>query len=819
MSTVYFKANARIKDVVGRDLINDDNIAVAELVKNAVDAGARNVDIVFDGAVNGSFGPGGDARIIIADNGAGMDGDDIVDKWLNIAYSEKRQAVARGASLAGNKGIGRFSCDRLGEFLRLRAGKGNKFLSLDIDWRKFEVDKMRRAIGKIPLTLHTGITRSEFCEGLPSLMLRGASPLSAAPARPSHGVILEMKKLRSKWDKKKITVLRRLLEKMVNPDDKLLKRRKCLIHVNASELDKSLTGTVENRIFEKLNFEATRAESRITDDGERLETTITDRGQMVARVAVENPYPALRGTHISLYYMNPYKKALFKRATGISTTEFGSVFLFLNGFRVPPYGDRGDDWLSLDNRKTQGVRRFLGARDLLGQIEVRDLDGRNFQVMSSREGIVDNSAFRQLVNVDRSLSHVSYGGYFYDVLGQMEAYVVQGLGWDSLPEDVIGEKAIEKILDEEGEERYKVGQEEKDARILGAFHKIASPYGMIGKLIEVEIGRPLIMKLRKLREEQGGDYKAKILARWERFRGALPKNQGREFDGILREHNEEQQKKIREEQERAKKAEKHSKNERERAEKAEKRAEKAEEIAEAAIKSSKRMFAAARNLNPEMSGVWETIHQMGIKIQTLKFNMRHISAEEMDRSMNDSIRERFHKMRRAVGEIYALHRYLVNRSFADAYTELTGDIPQFLRGYVKELDGSGRVKSFQFSCAPDLTFAAKFSPMDLTIILDNLVDNARKAAKRSKRKPSIRLKASVSEDKGELILRFADDAGGLESSVKDPDAVFDAGFSTTEGMGLGMRIVRDTVEEKMHGKIQCIPAREGVEFEIKIPKR
>ena len=33
--------------------------------------------------------------------------------------------------------------------------------------------------------------------------------------------------------------------------------------------------------------------------------------------------------------------------------------LFLNGFRVMPYGEPKDDWLQLNQRKTQGVRRFL----------------------------------------------------------------------------------------------------------------------------------------------------------------------------------------------------------------------------------------------------------------------------------------------------------------------------------------------------------------------------------------------------------------------------------------------------------------------------
>ena len=211
MSKVYFKANARIKDVVGRELINDDNIAVAELVKNSIDAGARRVDIVFKNADKGKeiIGANTGGRIIVADDGAGMSTEDIRDKWLNIAYSEKHGAVAGAKKfLAGNKGIGRFSCDRLGHRLHLLSlKKGRKPLSLDIRWGDFEVDDVNKKIGDISLDFHEGIPMSKFRESFPA----------SISGRHPHGVVLEMAPLRGEWDRKKILVLRRLLEKMVNP--------------------------------------------------------------------------------------------------------------------------------------------------------------------------------------------------------------------------------------------------------------------------------------------------------------------------------------------------------------------------------------------------------------------------------------------------------------------------------------------------------------------------------------------------------------------------------------------------------------------------
>ena len=110
----YFKTNTLLKNLVGKDLINDDNIAIVELVKNSYDAGSPTVEVVFEKLTEeGSTNSG--SRILIRDVGAGMTLADIQDKWLNIAYSEKKKiAQENGAYYAGNKGIGRFSCDRLG---------------------------------------------------------------------------------------------------------------------------------------------------------------------------------------------------------------------------------------------------------------------------------------------------------------------------------------------------------------------------------------------------------------------------------------------------------------------------------------------------------------------------------------------------------------------------------------------------------------------------------------------------------------------------------------------------------------------------------
>ena len=56
-----FRISSALKTIIGRELITDDFVAVFELVKNAFDAHARNVEIRFEGLT------GDDPKLIIKD--------------------------------------------------------------------------------------------------------------------------------------------------------------------------------------------------------------------------------------------------------------------------------------------------------------------------------------------------------------------------------------------------------------------------------------------------------------------------------------------------------------------------------------------------------------------------------------------------------------------------------------------------------------------------------------------------------------------------------------------------------------------------------
>lgn len=109
---VYFKTSSHIKTIVGKELIDSDEVAIFELVKNSIDAEAKNILVVFEFK-------GESNSIWVIDDGKGMSKKDILNKWLFLGFSAKRDGTEdiNKKVYAGNKGVGRFSCDCLGSDL------------------------------------------------------------------------------------------------------------------------------------------------------------------------------------------------------------------------------------------------------------------------------------------------------------------------------------------------------------------------------------------------------------------------------------------------------------------------------------------------------------------------------------------------------------------------------------------------------------------------------------------------------------------------------------------------------------------------------
>lgn len=81
---------ARLLTMLGEQLIKNERIALIELIKNSYDADADWVKVTFQGFGNNyKIEPG--SKIIIEDNGHGMNQELIENHWLNPATPEKTE--------------------------------------------------------------------------------------------------------------------------------------------------------------------------------------------------------------------------------------------------------------------------------------------------------------------------------------------------------------------------------------------------------------------------------------------------------------------------------------------------------------------------------------------------------------------------------------------------------------------------------------------------------------------------------------------------------------------------------------------------------
>lgn len=415
MSMRSFKISSGLKSLIGKELITDEYIAIFELVKNSFDAKAKNVRIIFQGIYT-SF-----SKIIIVDDGKGMDINDIDNKWLFVAYSAKsdgsedideainddyRSKLENKRFFAGAKGVGRFSCDRLGSLLNMTTIKNKpnaKIENIKVDWEKFETDPKKEFIDV--RVQHANLDTSEY--------------------DISHGTILEISNLRDTWNRSKILNLKKSLEKLINPNQQNTDDFKIEIIVPEELLNDNLkmqerdrvNGPVKNIIFETLDLKSTSIETEISEDGRYISTTLRDRGEYIYKIIEKNSYGI---SHIKskLFFLNRSAKVNFKRAMGIDSVSYGSVFLYKNGFRIYPFGEEGEDPLKLDRRKAQGYARYLGTRDLIGRIEIFG-DNPDFKETTSRDGgLVKNTSYDNLVDF-----------FIERTLRRLEKYVVDIIRW------------------------------------------------------------------------------------------------------------------------------------------------------------------------------------------------------------------------------------------------------------------------------------------------------------------------------------------------------------------------------------------------------
>ena len=746
-----FKISARLKDLIGQDLITNDSVAVFELVKNSFDAHAKVVQILFE-----------DDRIIILDDGKGMSRADILNKWLFIAYSAKREGTedkdyrdkisGSRRPFAGAKGVGRFSCDRLGSRLKLSSrATGGPVQTLKIDWTRYEEDA-KQEFGKIDVELSES---SDF-------------PLSAPKLNGETGTLLEIETLRSEWDRDKLLGLKRELLKLINPftagtskfqieviakaqidEDEKVRNSNSIRQGKEPKL--LVNGKVENPILEVLRKRTTVIRVAVVNNGETIESILEDRGETIYHIREPNPYLGLKETDFlaEIYFLNRSAKTVFTRRMGLPSVQFGSIFLFRNGFRVMPVGAEDDDYFGLNRRKQQGVRRYLGGRDLIGRVEVKGVEG--FDESTSRDqGLIRTPQVEQLITcvLDKCIR-------------RLERYVVD-ISWKDK-------------FDKDTADTSRMKLDNSSVLVAQLVSRLAASKGL--QLIEYN------PDLVRIVDEKSEGFESSL--------NAIELLAEKTGDKALLKRVDEAKVRIKDLQAAEAAAREAEQRAEARASEAEKDAATAKAKYSEELERNQFLMAAASldqdtilNLHHQIIMHASDVH-LGVRRMMGKLrNGASISKEDwIDFLERTSFRN---------SQILTASRFATKGGYKQQSAEVKADLAVYIRDYVETVSSLWAPRGVDVDVQGDVKHSERsFRPIAVGILIDNLVSNAAKAR-------AARVVFFLQDGKGpkpDLVITVADDGIGWPQSLDPIGRVFEKGVTTTNGSGLGLYHVKQVVEE------------------------
>ncbi len=740
--TQPFRVSTGLKDLIGQGLITNDYVAVFELVKNSFDAHARSVQIVFL-----------PDKIIIADDGKGMSRHDVTGKWLFVAYSAKRDGTEdqdyrhdigrrRRHAYAGAKGVGRFSCDRLGQQLTLHSrAKDHTVQVLNVDWTHYEEDATRE-FGEIGVSLDE---QSEFAD-------------SVAQYAQHTGTILEIQRLRSTWGRNNLLGLRRELAKLINPfqsngndfnivieapseseqDRTILDKTEPDVEVESLPL---INGPVTNTILDVLKEKSTSVCVDILD-GDVLTTRLHDRGEKIYETREANPYPGLRNSSLEaeVYFLNRSAKYVFARRMGLPSVQFGSIFLFRNGFRVFPIGDQGDDFFGLARRHQQGFRRFLGTRDLIGRVQIDGAEG--FEETTSRDGLIRTPQVQQLIDCVRDTC-----------VRRLERYVV----------DITWKDQYDK--DQSDPSRMRL--DDSSARITQLVSRMAGTRG-----IELVDYNPNLVRI--------VDEKSSLFESSLKALELLAEATG---DQSLVDKVDQANRRIRQLE----------------ATEAEARAAEARATARAASLEDKvaqteernRFLVAAASLDEDT--ILNLHHQILMLASDVQNGVRRMMGKLRRSSQiaKDDWVDFLEHVAFRNSQIITAARFATKGGYRQQSGEMEADLAVYVADYILNVSSIWAPQGLKVSVdRTDASFIRRFRPIEVGIVIDNLVSNARRA-----RASGVHFSIDIStRHHRELVIHAADNGRGWGDSLQPLDSVLDKGVTTTNGSGLGLHHVRQVIE-------------------------
>jgi signal transduction histidine kinase len=433
---VRFSVDAGIIDRLGKELVARHETAVSELVKNAYDADATKVELLF----KESYKVGG--VLEIHDNGLGMTREQLINGFMRLSSSDKLhfpRSPRYDRKRAGKKGIGRFSAQRLGTKLTIMTQtlESKQALKVVFYWDDFMGDKELSFI----------TNKIEFIDKI-----------------KDEGTTLYIEQLRDSWTEVEIKRVYRYASETIQPfpisksnkDSKapndLGFKLKC-IEINNGK--KSIIANDEIMFFEHALAEIN---GYVDNDGYMYLSVKSKKLGYKENNILLNPslaYEKLKNVYIKAhYFLYNSKNTNFipKHSETIireTAKKQGGIRLYRNEFRVLPYGEPDDDWLGLDaSVRKRSLLPGHGNINFFGFIEINNEVEEQFEELSSREGLIENKTLEELEDFGYKILTDS-ARRIAEFRGR-KVSAGQKKGWKKEPEEIITEAVdeLKEILEE-----------------------------------------------------------------------------------------------------------------------------------------------------------------------------------------------------------------------------------------------------------------------------------------------------------------------------------------------------------------------------------
>ncbi len=364
--------------LIGRDLITDRVTALFELVKNSYDANAENVRIEFFNVSAGKANP----SILIRDDGYGMSFEDIRDKWMVIGTSSKRKhpysPEPYKRKCVGEKGIGRFAVDKLGDKVSIITKKqdGKKWLKVDIDWEQYynEMNSDR------DIKLFTDIENTyTYIENYNCISKAGTELLISA--------------IREPWTKEEIQHLIHEISKIVSPFDNINQNFNVTVVAPEFDIEDECIRTLENFSLATLSLSID-----FNPETNQQEFLIYDKEKEDFTYGY-TPIKSFGGIKMKIYFFDESARRKYRKEFPNNTID--GFKIYRDGIITTPFAETNvdadfkRDILGIDKRLWQDIFNRVSTREFLGIISISKQENPQIIDATNRQDFVDNKEYKE----------------------------------------------------------------------------------------------------------------------------------------------------------------------------------------------------------------------------------------------------------------------------------------------------------------------------------------------------------------------------------------------------------------------------------------